>query len=487
MAMDAEVQEVAAWAQAAFMAQNSVFSAFAEGTTFLGYAYLSVLAQRAEYRIPSEIIATECTREWIEFASASEDKSQAKKIKELEDEVDRLGVKRVVGAAIYGDGLFGRGHIYVDTKAADDAKDREELKTSIGDGRDEVSCSKIEKGDLRGFRNVEAVWAYPTDYNSNDPLRADWYRPNIWHVMSKDVHRTRFLTLIGREAPDLLKPAYSFGGLSLSQMIKPYVDNWLGTRQSVADLIRSFTVWIVQTNLNARLAVGGQDVMERVDLFNSLRDNHGAAVVDKDTEAITNVSAPLGSLDMLQAQSQEQQAGAARIPLVKRFGISPHGLNASSEGEIRAFYDWIKAFQEHLVRVPLTTMLDFVQLSLWGEVDQDITFKFKSLWQLDEAGLIAIQKTKADVHDAYLAMGVVGPEEVREAVSADKESPYAGLDLDPAALPEPPEQPAELGESGETGGVKHEVKDPTSRLASSVTNRAANMGGGAAGLGFAGT
>ncbi|WP_163360700.1 anti-CBASS protein Acb1 family protein, partial [Klebsiella aerogenes] len=74
-------------------------------------------------------------------------------------------------------------------------------------------------------------------YNTTNPLAADWYKPALWYVQGRPVHATRLLTFVGREVPDLLKPAYSFGGLSMSQMAKPYVDNWLRTRASVADLI----------------------------------------------------------------------------------------------------------------------------------------------------------------------------------------------------------------------------------------------------------
>ena len=40
--------------------------------------------------------------------------------------------------------------------------------------------------------------------------------------MGRQVHTSRILTFIGRPVPDLLKPAYSFGGLSLVQL--GYVD-----------------------------------------------------------------------------------------------------------------------------------------------------------------------------------------------------------------------------------------------------------------------
>ncbi|MGF6605041.1 hypothetical protein P3T23_009802, partial [Paraburkholderia sp. GAS448] len=47
----------------------------------------------------------------------------------------------------------------------------------------------------------------------------------------------------------MLKPAYAFGCLSLSQIAKPYVDNWLRTRQSVSDLLHSFSTMVLKTNL----------------------------------------------------------------------------------------------------------------------------------------------------------------------------------------------------------------------------------------------
>jgi len=50
------------------------------------------------------------------------------------------------------------------------------------------------------------------------PSEADWYRPSEWFVMGKQIHATRLLTFVGREVPDILKPAYSFGGLSMTQI-----------------------------------------------------------------------------------------------------------------------------------------------------------------------------------------------------------------------------------------------------------------------------
>ncbi len=491
MAMDSQTIEVVAWSQ-----QWNANSALVEGQGFIGYAALSELAQRPEYRAITETIAYEMTREGIEFQSAGKEK-KTERIKRMEDACKRLKVMDVLAKAVVHDGFFGRGHIYIDTGYTNE---RDELKTPIGDGRGAISKLKVSpERPVVAFRNVEPVWTYPTSYDSANPLRADWYKPTTWFVMGTEIHASRLLTFVGREVPDLLKPAYSFGGLSMSQMAMPYVQNWLRTRQAVADLIWSFTVFVLKTNLGESMQGDGQQLFDRAELFNLMRNNQGLMILDKDLEEFENVSASLAGLHELQAQAQEQQSSVSKIPLVKLLGIQPSGLNASSEGEIRTFYDTIHAYQEHFFRDNLDRMLDFIQLSEFGDVDPDIHAEFVGLWQLDEAGEAAVVKTRADTREAYFSMGAVTAPEIREALAADKESPFNGLDLS-EPLPEPePLDDTDLLEGGEEdhepekvfGRVPGEVtqpqievpkvKDPSSRLATSLTSKAANYGGATTG------
>jgi len=423
MAMDSDLTGNNAWANS--FAINGFWT---EGITFLGYAYLSELAQRPEYRVISETIATEMTREWIEFTStASDDDDKEERIKELEEEFNRLNVAAMFTRATQQDGFFGRGHIYVDTGDTDDPT---ELQQSIGDGWDKLSRAKLSKKPIKALRTVEAVWCYPTSYNSNDPLKDNWYRPDSWYVQAKIVHSSRLITLIGREVPDLLKPTYSFGGLSLSQMAKPYVDNWLQTRQSVNDIISAFSVFVLGTNLGESLQADGQQLFKRAELFNNLRDNRGLMMIDKDSETFQNVSASLAGLEGLQAQAQEHMASVSHIPTVKLLGIQPAGLNASSEDQMRVFYDYIHAYQEHLFRNPIRRLMGLVMISLWGEVDENIDFKFKPLFSLDEKSEAEVEKLKAETDQILIDSGVIAPDESRKRVANDAGSDYSSIDVD---------------------------------------------------------
>jgi phage-related protein (TIGR01555 family) len=423
LAMDESISGISQWAGGAWNSQggNVAF----EGVAFLGYPYLAELAQRPEYRVIVETIATEMTRKWIRI-EAKGDKDKTKKISLLQDELKRLKVREAFEKIAEVDGYFGRAHLYLDTGHTDDPA---ELKTPIGNGANGISERKFERGMLKRVAVIEPTWTYPTRYNSNNPLKPDWYNPQMWFVMQNEIHVSRCLRFVGREVPDMLKPAYSFGGLSLTQMAKPYVENWLNTRQSVADIIRAFSVMVLGTNLGESLTPSGNELFARADLFNNTRDNRGLMMIDAETEEFQNVSAPLGTLDALQAQTQEHMASVSRIPLVKLLGISPHGLNATAEPELRAFYDTIGSQQQKFFAPNLDKVFAFAQMNLWGRVDPDISYAWEPLWSLDEKGEAEVKKTEAETDVILIDAGVISPEEARARVANDPSTPYQGIDV----------------------------------------------------------
>ena len=374
------------------------------------------------------------TRRWIKFqATGSGGKAKAKKLKQIEERFDQLNVRRVFKRLCFLDNCYGRAHLYIDTG------NRGSLLSPLI-----VDDNRAAKVQIRTIRAIEPMWCYPAVYNAQDPLLDTWYRPDSWYVMGRQIHASRFLTFISREVPDILKPAYAFGGLSTSQMSKPYIDNWLRTRQSVSDLVHSFSVSGIKTDMSTILQGGGAEQLElRASLFGHTRDNRGVMMLQKGYgddpgEEFFNVSTPLSGVSELQAQSQEQMSSINQIPLVVYLGITPSGLNASSDGEIRTFYTTkINSDQNDFIRPHLTTIFQLVQLELFGQIDPELSFDFVPLWQPDEEKLAAIQKTKADTREVDINTGAIDADEARQAIAGDAESQYQGLDLSGPA-PGPP-------------------------------------------------
>lgn len=414
------------------------------GTGFIGYPRLAELAQISEYRSVSETTANEMTRQWIEIKSAGEeDNSEA--IKQIEECCERLNVRDVFRKAVETDGLFGRGQILVQIKGHDGKLANPLLLTE----------KTIAKGSLKALVNIEPMWTTPAPYNAVDPTLPDFYKPKAWYVMAQEIHASRLFTLISRPVPDMLKPAYNFGGVSMTQLMMPYVERWLRTVDSVSDLLHSFSLSGIKTDMSAIL--GGSDdgdtnIILRAELYNRLRDNRGLMLLSKDEEEFFQFNTPLSGLDALLAQSQEQMAAPSHTPLVKLLGITPSGLNASTEGEIAVYYDHIRAMQENLLRDPLDKLLKLVQLHLFGKVNNNITFDFVPLQQMSETELSTIRKSDTDRDVAYIQAGVVSAEEVRGRLAGEPGSGYNGIDVEDV-----PEMPDDGFSDGLNDGAEEDV------------------------------
>lgn len=394
---------------------------------FPGYPYLAQLTARPEYRAMASALATETTRKWIEFTSKADDDGE--RIAAIEAEFTKLNVRNLIATCVTQDAFFGRAQIFIDLRGAD------VQSPLILDAR------TVPKGSLVRLSAVEAIWTTPNAYNAQDPSRADFYVPTGWFMLGTEVHATRMLTIITRPMPNILMPAFNFGGISLSQLAEPYVNNWLRTRQSVADLIYNFSITCLKTSMDQVLQGDddGTNVFKRADLFNATRSNRGLMLLDKDREELTQVNTPLSGLHELQAQSQEQMCAVSRTPAIVLTGISPGGLNASSDSEIRVYYDWINAQQEAFWRAPLEVILKVVQLSLYGDIDHDIGFNFVPLYQPTPTEAATVRKSDADAAVAYIGAGVLDPTEERERLAADPLSGYNGIDITKVPAPPVPE------------------------------------------------
>ncbi|MGH7176671.1 MAG: DUF1073 domain-containing protein, partial [Tepidisphaeraceae bacterium] len=404
------------------------------GGGFPGYPYLAQLTTRPEYRAMASAFATELTREWIEFTSKQDDDNDAaEKIKAIEDEFKRLDVRGAVQKIAQHDCFFGRGQLYIKIRNADP-------KTPLI-----LDPRTIRPGSLEAVVPIEAIWTTPVAYNAQDPTAPDFYRPSAWFMLGTQVHASRIATVITRELPDILKPAFNFGGISLSQLAEPYVDNWLRTRQSVSDLIDNFSTTALATDM-AQILQGdddGSSLLNRAQLFTAHRSNKGLMLVDKEREELLQVNTPLSGLHELQAQSQEQMCAVSRTPAIVLTGISPGGLNASSDSEIRVYYDWIAAQQEAYYRAALELVLKVVQLSLFGEIDPDIGIEFVPLYQMTPKEEAEIRLADSQAGVAYITAGVIDPSEERERLARDPSSGYQSLDTSVEIIP--PTDPEDEG------------------------------------------
>ena len=240
-------------------------------TSFIGYGALQQIAQNGMIRACVQTVSDDITREWIQI-TGSDDGEKVDELQKLQEKKYHL-----------------RGLIFIDT-----GEEKTELPLRIND----ASAELVKGGTLR-FVVVDPVSVSPGDYNSSNPLKADYMRPKWYWVLGQRVHASRMIPLYDNPPPTLLRPAYNFLGIPQAQILWDYVMHWNQCRVYTADLVRKVSLLVFQTSTDDIFnSPNGLQLFDiRMKALQRYRDNSSVFVCDKDAEAVMNVQTSIARDD----------------------------------------------------------------------------------------------------------------------------------------------------------------------------------------------
>lgn len=417
---------------------NASYQNDSDMSFFVGYPALASLAQTTEHYNQALVFADEVTRNWIEVKSEGE--GGAEKAKVLEQLLIKYDIKRLIHRAVMQDCFFGVSHIFIDTGA-----NSLELENPLV-----IDPRAVNEDTELSFRCVDPTWVYPALYNTSDPLKADFYKPKQWFVFGQVVHESRFLDIVTRPVPDILKPSYNFGGLSLIQLMLPYVNNWRDIQSNVIKIVKTLRMRGLKTDMDARLQNPGE-FDKRAKLFTKHQDNFGMWTYDL-TEELTHHQTSLSDLSALLSNYQEQLCVPARTTNLKLLGTPPAGLSASGDAEVDTWHETVSGYQENYHHA-INTILKLIQLKEFGEIDNDIYFEFLPLDEVGEkeqAEVAEIQvRTIATASDSQ----IISTEQAAEILASIPGAGFENIDLDDIPDPEDDELPSSPKEPPKWGSL----------------------------------
>ncbi|WP_273761570.1 DUF1073 domain-containing protein [Aeromonas hydrophila] len=391
-------------------------------TVFMGYASLSSLAQKSENRVACEQSVNEVFRKGFKIKSNDTDSDRSEIINQLEDAFEKMGVEKHLKLLGFNAEAFGQSHLFVKLKGDDVELSRELM----------INPTKIKKGDLEGFRVIEPIWCYPQGYNAMYPLKADFFQPYAWFVLGELVNASRMKQLVMYPVPDMLKPSYNFGGLSLIQMMLPYVTNWESVRDDIPRIITSFRTYIWSTGMEAYLQ-DRREFEKRLDTLVYGKNNHGVLAIDKDDETLQQMNTALTGLADLLSQQQKLLCMPSRLSVTSLTGSQPSGMNASGDGEREAQHENIANKQKNAYKPVLDWILKLVCLSEFGDFYEDLYIDFNPLDEMSDKEIAEINKLKADTYSVLVGDQIITPEQANAALASDDDSGFNGIKYD--ALP----------------------------------------------------
>lgn len=281
------------------------------------------------------------------------------------------------------------------------------------------------------------------------------------------VHHSRVIRDIGIKLPYFQAITEMMWGESNLERLWDRLISFDNVTMSAASLVDRANLRMVGVEgLREILAAGGpaQEALEaQFEMMRRMQVNEGLTLLDKNDEYQASAYSFAGLSDMM-IQFGQQLAGACDTPLVRLFGQSPAGLNATGESDIRMYYDSIKAQQESKFRSGWQLILQVMWRSVYGKpAPDDLHFEFVPLWQMSAIDKANIGKTNAEsiigAYEAGLIDSPTAMKELRES-SGDtglftniSDESIDDAELDPAPLPgEVEANPAKLPKKPESPG-----------------------------------
>lgn len=409
---------------------------------FLGYGYLTGLAQNGLIRAGCEMIADEMVEKGITLTTKGNndpDTDKQAKLDRLNELITKINLLPTLRKAVSISKYYGGSLVYMDFDGIDTAS--ENLLNPLILTKNELRGKK-----LRRLKVIEPYNLSPGQYNAADPLQEYYFKPRYWFVMGKAVDASRFLPPVQEnELPTILRPAYNFFGIPLAQIVLDAVAHFTECREAEARLLTKFSLTVFKTNLNEQLFSGGDwsQIDNRVNNFVQYRSNDGVMLIDKESEDIDIKSTSLAGVKDIVSQAMEIVAAYFNEPVTKMWGLTPSGFN-TGESDLNNHYDHIASQQEKQLRDQIEYVLKVLQVQEWGEIDNEITFTFNPLSEEKEESIATVNKIKAETQQIYISNGVISPDEGRECLKADPKSGFNNLNEESVLEEELSEKEREL-------------------------------------------
>lgn len=284
----------------------------------------------------------------------------------------------------------------------------------------------IKPGSYKGISQVDPYWMTPlmgADSIQN-PADMNFYEPTWWQIGGKRYHRSHLIIVRHGELADLIKPAYLYGGVPLTQQIYERIYAAERTANEAPLLAMTKRMNVVKVDLDNMFS----DVdrfMERMHQQIALKDNYGQRIIGTD-EDYTQHETSLADLDATIMTQYQLVSAIAEVPSTKLLGTSPKGFGASGDYEVASYNEFLAGLQT-------TDGTPFLErhYALMNRSDLGGAYHIEPVWnpfdEPTETELAAINKTKADTYVALQGTGAIDGTDIAEVLVKDPQSGFSGM------------------------------------------------------------
>lgn len=310
--------------------------------------------------------------------------------------------------------LYGRGAILIG------ASDR------LGHMSEPLDINAMRAGDLAFLLvldgqdlNVADRFTDPGNRNFGDP-RTYHVNAQGGHAIGSDgtrvapgsvVHASRMIMFGGARTSERQRLRNQGRDLSVLQRCQDVLRDVDQSWRSVMCLIQDLSQAVFKIDGLLTMVANGQSaaILDRMQIVDMARTVARAVVVDAEHESFEHTGAAnVTGVDPLLLRVFTRLAAAADMPLTVLLGVSPAGLNATGESDIRIWY--AKAEKAQRLITPQARRLTEIIARHEG-IDWRGEVKWPALWTPTDREAADLEKVQADTDAVRIQSSVLLPEE----------------------------------------------------------------------------
>lgn len=344
-------------------------------------------------------VADDMTREWRDFEFSDADTNP--NIEALQDAEKKFSVQTKFNEALRWARLYGGSCIILGMKDTLNAKD-------LGKP---LKVEAVKKDDLKYLHVVDRWRFAPSGKLTTDLTSPNFGKPDSYILADSSVviHHSRIIRFDGQKLPYFAWLSTGMWDDSELQHVFDSIVNYDTVSAAMASMLFEANIDVVQSeNLTQLLGTkdGESKLIRRFQMGQMMKSFNRTLLLDT-TEKYEKKQNQFSSLDKVWEQFMVDVCGATEIPMTRLFGQSPAGLNSTGDGDLENYYSMVGAKQQRELRPKLDYFDQVFVRSVIGAYPEDYDYKFKSLWEIDDAERATIDYNNAQRDQIYLGAGVV--------------------------------------------------------------------------------
>lgn len=325
-------------------------------------------------------------------------------------------IDKVAEAWIWGR-LYGLGAVIVGTT------DR------LGAPKDPLDWSRLRPGDLSFLMVADGtelqVATRVTDRRSSAYDEPRTYRfqgsqsaeasTSKDSLQGQEIHASRMILFGGARTASRVKMRNQDRDLSVLQRPYEVLRDVDGTWRSVMLLLQDMSQAVFKIKgLQSMITDGhAQVAMDRMQLVDMARSVARAVVIDAEGESFEHVGAAnVAAIDPLVIRTFVRLAAAAKMPVTRLMGMSPAGLNATGDSDLRM---WYKSVQNaRIAHTPqVLKLVRLVALTSDDVAGVPESIKWPSLWEPTDTERADLELKRAQTAQIRVTVGMSTSDEER--------------------------------------------------------------------------